>query len=50
MDDNDAFDALTSCIQLIDVDSDTTLFNEGEEGELFYIIIQGEVEVLKSSH
>ena len=39
IDDNDAFEALTGCIQLIDVDSDTTLFNEGEEGELFYIII-----------
>ena len=26
------------------------LFQEGEDGDLFYIIIQGEVEVLKASH
>ena len=34
---------------MIDVDRGTTLFNEGEEGDLFYIIIEGEVEVLKAS-
>ena len=28
----------------------TTLFKEGEEGDLFYIILQGEAEVLKASH
>ena len=49
MDDNDAYEALSSNIQLIDVDRGTTLFSEGEEGDLFYIIIQGEAEVLKAS-
>lgn len=38
-DDNDAYEALSSTIQLIDVDRGTTLFREGEDGDLFYIII-----------
>ena len=49
-DDQEAYQALTNCIKLIDVDQGFTLFQEGEDGDLFYIIIQGEVEVLKASH
>ena len=49
MDDTSAYIALSGVIQLIDIDRGTTLFNEGEDGDLFYIIVQGEVEVLKAS-
>ena len=45
---DDAFEHLSGVIKLMDQEADSVLFNEGDEGELFYIVIEGEVEVLKA--
>jgi hypothetical protein len=31
------------------MEKDQVIFNEGDHGEYFYIILEGEVEILKSS-
>jgi len=33
----------------LNVEGGATIFNEGDEGDLFYIILDGEVEVLKAN-
>ena len=38
-DDDDAYESLSATIQTKDLVSDTTIFNEGDEGDLFYIIL-----------
>ena len=48
-DDQDAYDQLSNTIKIIDIPADELLFVEGSVGELFYIIISGEVQVLKAS-
>ena len=36
-------------IQLFDAKKNDTICQEGEEGDLFYIILRGSVEILKSN-
>ena len=36
-------------IQLFDAKKNVTICQEGEEGDLFYIILRGSVEILKSN-
>ena len=46
--DEDSYETLSTAIKVIDVSKGCVLFNEGEEGDLFYIILRGEVEVFKA--
>lgn len=39
---------LAETLQPLDVLKDTVLFSEGEHGDVFYIVIQGELEVVKT--
>ena len=44
----DTYEQLSEVVGLKNIEIGTTLFNEGEAGDLFYIVLQGEVEILKA--
>ena len=49
IDDEEAYNVLSSQIKVINVEENETLFTEGQEGNLYYIVLSGEVEVLKAT-
>ncbi len=44
----DEISKLTETLRVLEVPPDTVLFQEGEVGDRFYIIIQGQIEVIKA--
>ena len=49
IEDDETFEYLISSIRLKKFKANTTLFQEGDVGDLFYIIMNGNVDILKSS-
>ena len=49
LEETETFDHIQSTISLLNLQGGEIIFEEGDQGEYFYIILEGEVEILKSS-